>query len=179
MQKSIKRGQFSGLDSDFGSEEKFILKIVGEFAARLRQRYNYSNQEVLNLIQEEELLVPVEVFSSGLAPAEALTKFLKEECDVNFHEISILINRNEKSVWQNYNRAIKKMPSRFGFESSLKVPVSAFKNNKLSVFESLVLYLKEQKQIKNFRIAKLLGKDPANVWSVYNRAIKKVKRGLK
>ena len=179
MQKDRKRGQFSGLDSDFGSEEKFILNVVNEMVGRLRQKYSYSNQEVLNLLQEEELMVPVEVFSSGLAPAEALTKFLKEECDVNFHEISILINRNEKSVWQNYQRAIKKMPLRFAFESSLKVPVSAFKNNKLSVFESLVLYLKEQKQMKNVRIAKLLGKNPANVWSVYNRAIKKVKRGFK
>ena len=177
MYKSRKRGQFSALDSDFGSEEKFILKIMGEFADRLRQKHNYSNQEVLNLIQEEELLVPVEVFSSGLAPAEALAKFLKEECELNFHEISILINRNEKSVWQNYQRAIKKMPSRFAFASSLKVPVSAFKNNKLSVFESLVLYLKEQKQMKNVKIARLLGKNPANVWSVYNRAAGKIKKG--
>jgi len=179
MQKARERGELGKADSSFDSEERFILKVVNEMVDRLRQKYNYSNQEVLNLLQEEELLVPVEVFSSGLAPAEALTKFLKEECDKNFHEISILINRNEKSVWQNYQRAIKKMPSRFSFVSSLKVPVSAFKNNKLSVFESLVLYLKEQKQMKNVKIAKLLGKNPANVWSVYNRAIKKVKRGFK
>lgn len=179
MQKNRKRGKFSSLDSAFSSEEKFILNVVNELVDRLKQKYHYSNQEVLNLLQKEELLVPVEVFSSGLAPAEALTKFLKEECDKNFHEISLLINRNEKSIWQNYQRAIKKMPSRFAFEISLNVPVSAFKNNKLSVFESLVLYLKEQKQMKNVKIAKLLGKNPSNVWSVYNRAIKKVKRGLK
>ncbi len=179
MQKNRKRGKFSSLDSAFSSEEKFILNVVNELVDRLKQKYHYSNQEVLNLLQKEELLVPVEVFSSGLAPAEALTKFLKEECDKNFHEISLLINRNEKSIWQNYQRAIKKMPLRFAFEISLNVPVSASKNNKLSVFESLVLYLKEQKQRKNVKIAKLLGKNPSNVWSVYNRAIKKVKRGLK
>jgi len=175
MGKIRERGEFGKVDSSFDSEETFILKVVNEMVDRLRKKFNYSNQEVLNLLQEE-LLVPVEVFSSGLAPAEALTKFLKEECDKNFHEISLLINRNEKSVWQNYNRAMKKMPSRFAFASSLKVPVSAFKNNKLSVFESIVLYLKEQKQMKNFRIAKLLGKNPANVWSVYNRASGKMKK---
>ena len=176
MQKIKEKDKSSKVDTSFDSEEKFILNVVNEMMDRLRQKYNYSNQEVLNLLQKEELLVPVEVFSSGLAPAEALTKFLKEECDKNFHEISILIDRNEKGIWQNYNRAIKKMPSRFAFESSLKVPVSAFKNDKLSVFESLVVYLKEQKQMKNVKIAKLLGKNPANVWSVYSRAMKKVKR---
>ena len=176
MQKSKRGDEFSELDSDFVSEEKFILKIIGEFANRLRQSYNYSNQEVINLLQKEELLVPVEIFSSGLAPAEALTKFLKENYDKNFHEISLLIKRNEKSIWQNYHRAIKKMPSHFVFDSKVKIPVSAFSNKKLSVFECLIFHLKEQKQMKNVKIAKLLGKHAANVWSVYNRAIKKLRK---
>lgn len=179
MQKSRKREEFGASDSNFVSEEKFILKIMEELASRLRQGHNYSNQEIINLLQKEELLVPVEIFSSGLAPAESLTKFLKENCDKNFHEISLLIKRNEKSIWQNYHRAIKKMPSQFIVEGVLKLPVSVFGDKRLSVFECLIFHLKEQKQMKNSKIAKLLGKHPANVWSVYNRAMKKVKKRQK
>ena len=176
MQKSRKVGKFSEPSSNFVSEENFILKIIEEFSERLRQNYNYSNKEIINLFEKVELLIPIEIFSSGLAPAEALTKFLKENCDKNFHEISLMIKRNEKSIWQNYHRAIKKMPSHFAFESKLKIPVSAFGDNKLSVFECLIFHLKEQKQLKNIRIAHLLGKNPSNVWSVYSRAMKKLRR---
>lgn len=179
MQKSIRRDEFSASDIDLGSEEKFILGIIGDFASRLKQKYDYSSQEIVNLFQKEEFLIPVEIFSCGLAPAEALTKFLKENYDKNFHEISLLIKRNEKSVWQNYRRAVKKMPSNFAVEDSMKIPVSAFSDKRLSVFECLIRYLKEQKQMKNIKIAKMLGKHTANVWSVYNRAVKKVKRGQK
>ena len=176
MQKSKRGYEFGKLGNDFVSEEKFILKIMDEFANRLRQKHNYSNQEIINLLQKEELLIPVEIFSCGLAPAEALTKFLKENCDKNFHEISLLVKRNEKSIWQNYRRAVKKMPSHFIFDSNVKIPVSAFGDKRLSVFECLIVYLKEQKQMKNIKIAKLLGKHNANVWGVYNRAIKKLRK---
>jgi DNA-directed RNA polymerase specialized sigma24 family protein len=177
MHNSGKKGESGNLERGFGSEEKVILKIIEEIAEKLREKYGYTDEEIFSLLKKDEVLVPLEIFSSGLAPAEALTKFLKENCDKNFHEISLLINRNEKSVWQNYHRAIKKMPSHFVFDSSLKIPLSAFSDNRLSIFECLIFYLKKQKQMKNIKIARLLGKHPANVWSVYSRAVRKVANG--
>ena len=152
MQKSKLIDDFGASGSDFASEERFILKIIDEFAGRLRQKYNYSDNEVAGLLQKNELIVPIEIFSSGLAPAEALAKFLKENYDKNFHEISLLISRNEKSVWQNYHRAVKKMPSHFSFNSEIKIPASAFNNKRLSIFECLIFYLKQHKQMKNAKI---------------------------
>ncbi len=43
----------------------------------------------------------------------------------------------------------------------------------LSVFESVVKYLKENKNLKFFEIAKLLSRDQREIWITYHRAIKK------
>lgn len=169
----------STLNEDFdtasSSEENFLLNNLKQLADRLRQKYNYSSEEIVSLIEKEEILVPVEIFSLNLAPAESLTKYLKETYDKNFHEISLLIKRNEKSLWQNYKRAVKKMPGVISVNSKIKVPISCFAFEKLSIFECLVYHLKEKKQMKNVAISKLLGKHPANIWSVYKRAVDKLR----
>ncbi len=171
MQKRIEN-QDSG--KSISSEEKFLIENIKKFTQRLKEKYDYSTEDIINLIDKEELLVPAEIFSYNLAPAESLTKYLKENCDKGFNEISKLINRNEKSLWQNYKRASKKMPTIFSIDSKLKIPISAFADSRLSIFESLIHYLKENKQMKNVKIAKFLGKHPANIWSVYNRAKEKI-----
>jgi len=120
-------------------------------------------------------LIPVSIFSTKLAPSEALIKYLKETHDINYHEISSLINRNERGVWASYQRAIKKISSKFEISETIFVPVSIFSNNKLSILECLISYLKDVKQIKNSKIAILLNKNPSNIWTIYNRT--KTKKG--
>src|SRR3989344_2283742 len=143
-----------------GAEEKFLVDMFSQISDRLKQKYNYSDEEVFKLWNDENsLLVPVAIFSGKLSPAEALTKFLKENHDLSYHEISAFIGRDERGVWANYRRAIKKMP--WPFEIRESIP------------ESLVCYLKDVKKMHNKKIAQLLNKNPSNVWTVYSRAKKK------
>ena len=116
--------------------------------------------------------MPVAIFAGKLSPAEELTKFLKEKHELGYSEISKLIGRDERSVWANYKRAAKKMPWPFDIKESVAVPVFIF-NSEKSILEALVSYLKEVKKMRNKKIAQLLNKNPATVWTVYNRAIKK------
>lgn len=157
------------------SEESFLLDNIQQFAQRLKSQYNYSYSQISDLIQNDEILIPAEIFSFNLAPSESLTKYLKENCAKTFHEISVLTNRNERSLWQNYRRAVNKRKTKFSDDSKEKIPLSAFENNRLSIFESLIYFLKEEKGLKNIKIAKILKKHPANIWSVYDRAVKKLK----
>jgi DNA-directed RNA polymerase specialized sigma24 family protein len=55
----------------------------------------------------------------------------------------------------------------------LLIPVSVFKKPKLTPFEAMVTYLKEEKNLNYREIGKLLKRDERNIWTVYNRAKKK------
>ena len=152
-------------------EERFLVGIFSQITERLKQKYNYSSEELLKL-GSNELLVPISIFAGKLSPAEALAKFLKEKHELSYHEISELIGRDGRSLWANYKRAAKKMPWPFEINESVSVPVSIF-NSKKSILEALISYLKDIKKMRNKKIAQLLNKNPANIWTVYSRAKKK------
>lgn len=159
----------------FGDEtdEHFLVEILNQITARLKRKYHYSDEGIMKLLGgSNELFVPVAIFAGKLSPSEALAKFLKEKYDLGFTEISKLTGRNSRSVWANYSRAAKKMPWQFEMKEGIAVPVSIF-NSKKSILESLVSHLKDARKMKNGRIAQLLNKNPANIWTVYNRAMKK------
>ncbi len=43
-----------------------------------------------------------------LSVLETLVEYLKEKLNLTYHEISILINRDERNIWTVYSRAKKK-----------------------------------------------------------------------
>ena len=156
-------------------EERFLVDMFSQIAERLKHRYRYSDQEILKLWNSENSVwIPVAVFAGNLSPAEALTKFLKEKLDITYHEISVIIGRDERGVWANYKRAVKKMPWPFEIHEGISVPASIFHSNQ-SILEALITYLKDVKNMRNGKIAQLLNKHSANVWTIYNRAKKKEK----
>ena len=172
MEFDKKRG-LNGVGITQNPEERFLVDMFSQITERLKQKYNYSDEEILGLSNSEnEVYVPVTIFSGKLSPAEALAKYLKENHGLGYAEISKLIGRDERGVWANYKRAIKKMPWPFEVAGGVTVPVSIFKSDK-SILESLVCYMKDVKKMKNKNIAKLLNKNPANIWTVHNRARKK------
>ena len=158
--------------SSFNLEERFLVDMFSQITEKLKEKYNYSDEEIFKLWNENGFLIPVAIFSGKLGPAEALAKFLKENYDLSYAEISKLIGRDQSAVWANYKRAAKKMPWPFEIKDSATVPVSIFNSDK-SILEALVHYLKEVKKMRNRKIAQLLNKNPANIWTVNNRAKKK------
>ncbi|MBR9683855.1 hypothetical protein GOV03_04930 [Candidatus Woesearchaeota archaeon] len=182
--KNVERGVDRGISnlpnhtSDKNSEEEFLLKIFTEVSQRLKENYDYSDEQLIVTSEEKKpvIRIPASIFIK-LSPSEALAKYLKEEHDLTYHEISLLINRNERSIWANYQRAIKKQQSPFEIVGTISVPVSVFGNNQLSILECLVSYLKDVLHLKNSKIARLLNKNPSNIWTIYKRAkTKEVKK---
>ncbi len=54
--------------------------------------------------------VPLEIFRDRtLAPLEAVSLYLKDKKGMSYHEIAVLLNRNDRTVWTCYNRARKKL----------------------------------------------------------------------
>ena len=59
-----------------------------------------------------EIILKTSIFhNSNLTIFEALVKFLKEEKSFNFHEISVILNRDERNIWTVYNNSLKKRPN--------------------------------------------------------------------
>lgn len=151
------------------------IKLFGSVVDFLRENYGVSLQELVEINQQtpKEISVPAGVFSFLLSPSEALCKYLKEKFEFNFHELGKLIGRDERSVWTSYRRAIKKMPSSFYIEERILIPVSIFKDRKLSILEHVVVYLKDNLKFTNYKTAKLLNKKPGAIYTAYKRAKKK------
>ncbi|MBI2671300.1 hypothetical protein HYX16_00010 [Candidatus Woesearchaeota archaeon] len=50
---------------------------------------------------------------------EALVKYLKEEKNFNFHEISLILNRDERNIWTVYKNSLKKSNKNTGNDKNL------------------------------------------------------------
>ena len=120
-------------------------------------------------------LLPISIFSNDeLSCLETIVKYLKEEFNLRFHEIALLLNRNDRTIWSTYNIACKKRKERLLVkDSKFFIPVSILQNRKFSVLEAIVSYLKDNFNLRYSEIAVLLNRDERNMWTVYNRAKKK------
>jgi len=61
-------------------------------------------------LRKEELFVPLSIFSlRRLSVLEALCVYLRENFNLSYHDIGILLDRNERTIWTVVNRAKKKL----------------------------------------------------------------------
>ena len=63
--------------------------------------------------REEKEVQIVEIPSSifrdrKLAPLESITEYLKDNLSMSYHEIAVLLNRDDRTIWTCYHRAKKK-----------------------------------------------------------------------
>ena len=162
------------------AEEKSfqILKLAIE---SLKEKYKISAHEILSLIEEKEIskeiLLPVSIFEvNGLSALECICRYLKDDAGIPYSKIALLLNRNSRTIWITYNNSLIKRRERFiAKESKFFIPVSVFRNRKLSILENLVSYLKGNFSLRYSEISVLINRDERNIWTVYNRAMKKKK----
>jgi len=58
---------------------------------------------------KESVLIPSSIFRDRtLKVLEVLVVFLKDEKGMNYHDIGLLLNRDERTIWTVYNRSKKK-----------------------------------------------------------------------
>jgi hypothetical protein len=58
---------------------------------------------------KESVLIPSSIFRDRtLKVLEVLVVFLKDEKGMNYHDIGLLLNRDERTIWTVYHRSEKK-----------------------------------------------------------------------
>lgn len=163
------------------NSEKF-REFVDSFIARLGYEYRLSDKEIMDLLMRteeklarKEVLIPITVYDNKeLSALETSCKYLREELGLGYHEIGVLLNRNDRTIWTTYNNAEKKREKGLKVEvTRMFVPVSVFKDRRLGALETLVSYLRDKLGLRYSEIAELLNRDERNIWTVYNRAKRK------
>lgn len=155
-----------------------ILKLVIE---DLKEKYSLNSNEILSLIEQKpiykEILIPVSIFEvENLSALESICKYLKEELELSYSKIALLLNRNNRTIWTTYNNAIRKRKEKLPIkESKFLIPVSVLSSRKFSVLEAIVSYLKDNFNLRYSQIAILLNRDERNIWTAYKNAMKKKK----
>ena len=159
-------------------DEKQLLEVL-----TLLQKLE--SKEILKLIkknewqkkQQESSFIPVSLFSATpLSSLEAITVYLRDVKQLRFTEMEKLLNRNQIALSTTYRNARKKYPKIIRIkETKYFIPCSIFSNKKLSVLENIVFYLKHEYNLMNVQISQQLNKDQRTIWTVFDRAKKKVR----
>jgi len=158
------------------NQEKIALDTIKNILKHITEKYNITGEDVLNIIYEHKrfLSIPISIFCKELSPLESVVKFLKEVYKQNFSEIAITLNRDQTTIWITYHNSIRKKKEEFKAEEALYwIPISIFKERKLSILELVSEFLKEQYHLSYHEIAVLLKRNDRTIWTVYQRAKKK------
>ncbi len=148
--------------------------IIKEELEHLHKQFNITSKDILSYLQKPRNEIPLSIFTKKLSSLETITKFLRENQQLNFVKIAGLTNRNQKALCRTYHNAKNKQKEQFkDIESEFYFPVHILKNRNLSVLESIVIYLKEKLNLSLIKISSLLKRDPSTIWTIYIRALKK------
>jgi transcriptional regulator len=197
-EKGIKKGE-SEAKMRKRKEEMMKDELYGAWKAlieEMTEAYSLSKEELVGIIAEEFEIkyelgekeirkitgapdrenIPTTIFIGELGALEALCKYMKENLGMSYREIAGEISRNERTIWSSCDKANKKVREKIeAKETELQIPLSVIKDRKLTVLESIIVFLKRSGMRYN-KIAEALGREQRNVWTIYHLALKKLKK---
>ena len=160
-------------------KEDKSFQILRLALGELKEKYELAPHEILSLITDKpiskEITIPVSIFEyNKLSALEAICKYLKEELELSYSKIALLLNRDSRTIWTTYDNAIKKKKEKLHVKKSkFFIPISILADREFSVLEVIVSYLKDNFNLRYVEIAILLNRDERNIWTSYNRFMKK------
>ena len=131
--------------------------------------------------EAEAILIPTSIFTDRtLKVLETLVEYLKESKQLTYHEIGVLIGRDDRTIWTAYHRASKKRKPHLhaalpeaGAGDPTFFPTSILCDRSLKILESIVEHMKDTLGRTYHEIAVLLNRDDRTIWTVYHRGQKK------
>ena len=182
MIKKSSNSVFSRVSSNPKNEE--LQEIFSEFLKFLEKEKGYTKENIVEVLgavkeaankKEFNGLIPASIFSTPkLSSLEIIVKYLKEEHDFSYHEIALMLNRNDRTIWATYNNSKKKhLPKLYANQTIFFIPVSIFKQREFGVLELICEYFKDELNFSYHEIAVLVNRNDRTVWTTYSRAKKK------
>jgi DNA-binding NarL/FixJ family response regulator len=169
MPKEVKAGENSDSSRPVSPED---LAKIKDLSAYIYSRYHLPLSEILRKTRENTL--PLSIFIKKLSCLESIVRFLRQNRRLSNKEIASLLNRKQNTISTTYNNSLKKFPGKLEEESDYFIPLEKIRSRRLSVLESVCIHLKSEYNLSNSRIAALLNRDMKTIWTVINRAKKKL-----
>ena len=70
--------------------------------------YNNAKNKKLD-IRDTEYLIPISFFAKKTSILETVVYYLKKNHDLTLHQIALLLQRDDRTIWTIYHRAMKKI----------------------------------------------------------------------
>ena len=146
-----------------------------DLAQEINRKYSLKPKQIIELIEnvETKLSIPLRIFQNrNLGIFETIVKFLHENHEFSFAQISKTLNRDNRTVWSTYHNANKKVPyklkSKFDNET-IMIPIEIFSSRESGLLVTLVKYCNEELKLTNSVIAKVTNRNYKTIWAVANR----------
>jgi len=136
------------------------------------EQHGLSFEDILNLIKkqrQQKTNIPLSIFNKKLSSLESIVKYLKENGNLNYKNIALLLNRNYNPIRITYKNSKNKLRKDLDVSSKQSIPINIFSNKKFSILENLVSYLKDSLKFSYHEIAIILNRDDRTIWTIYSR----------
>lgn len=165
--------------ADFASQTSSLTTEQAQLLLKnFLNEYNTTPEQLHSFLQKQpkEPSIPVSIFKTPkLSSLELIVKYFRENKGWRFTEIAQHTGRDPRAIATTYRNAKRKYPKRITHtQSKHHIPLSLLSNRTLSVLENIAYYLAVECKLKLAHIAKLLNKDPRTIWTVVDRAKKKL-----
>ncbi|MEA3429768.1 MAG: hypothetical protein U9R08_00695 [Nanoarchaeota archaeon] len=145
--------------------EKEVKLLVDKFIEFLKQNN-------VSLEKKKNYAIPVSILSNELSVTEAIVKFLREEYQLSYKKIAVLLYKKEGPIGVTYRNAKKKFHDTLNIKSEHYIPIEVF-SSKYTLFESVVRYMHDEMKFSFKKVAELLHRNYRTIWTIYRRAEKK------
>lgn len=102
------------LKENIGLSIKEISKITNRNKSTIGVVYHKARQKLTKsfskgLVEKSEYNIPVSLLKTrDLSVLETIVCYLKDDHNLSFHKIAILLNRDDRTIWTAYKRANEK-----------------------------------------------------------------------
>ncbi len=149
-----------------------LSTLLGSFLSANKLSF----EELLHLLKEKHekktpLMIPSAILRDGeLGIMESVVKYLKEEFNLTYHQIAVLLKRDDRVIWATYNNSLKKRKEKLQASGpNVWLPLSIFSDCGKGPLEAISVYLKDSASMSFKRIGDLLNRDNRVIWTVYNK----------
>ena len=140
----------------FNNKNKYFIEILETVIKEYKSQENINN-------------ISITIFANRkLGILESVVKYLKEN-GLTYHEIAVVLNRDDRTIWATYSKAIKKDKSVAAIDiNSETINPAIFSNRKMAPLEAIIKHLRERGMtLKQISLA--LNRSYKTIWLTYNK----------
>lgn len=148
---------------------KSDIVLVNALSAKILKNHAITLPDFLKKIRLQS--VPISIFHNDtLSALEAIVLYMRS--DLTNKQIAHLLNRKENTISATYKNALAKHPEPLVYKDELSIPLEIFKERKLSILETICVYLNSL-DMSLKQISRLLNRASKTIWTVLDRAKQK------